>query len=364
MLGIDTRAAKAAWTVFLLAAVLYLLYMVRATLLIVVLSIFFAYLVYPLVRIGERYKPRLIPRTAVVAMVFLFLIALAGVSGAVFGSRIVDEAVRLSQDLPKLLDVANVSERIPLPRFLEPQRHKMVAFVTEQVQAGAGQAVPFAKRLGGSVLHIASNLIYLILIPILSFMLIKEGPAMRQNFLMLLDRSQSKLWGRITGDLDLLLAGFVRALLLLSLATFISYSAALSLMGAPYALLLGGTAALLEFIPFVGPLAAIGVLLAVLGFGGFEHLLWVLFFILAYRGLQDYVLAPYLMSEGVEVAPLLVIIGLLAGDQIAGIAGIFLSVPVIAAIRIIFMRVREAYTAKTGAPIPSPVGSGANSGSR
>lgn len=148
MLGIDTRAAKAAWTVFLLAAVLYLLYMVRATLLIVVLSIFFAYLVYPLVRIGERYKPRLIPRTAVVAMVFLFLIALAGVSGAVFGSRIVDEAVRLSQDLPKLLDVANVSERIPLPRFLEPQRHKMVAFVTEQVQAGAGQAVPLCQTTG------------------------------------------------------------------------------------------------------------------------------------------------------------------------------------------------------------------------
>jgi predicted PurR-regulated permease PerM len=143
------------------------------------------------------------------------------------------------------------------------------------------------------------------------------------------------------------------------LATFICYSAALSLMGAPYALLLGGTAALLEFIPFVGPLSAIGMILAVLGFGGFEHLLWVFFFILAYRGFQDYVLGPYLMSEGVEVAPLLVIIGLLAGEQIGGIAGIFLSVPLIAAIRIVFMRVREAYTAETNPPIPSPVSAGA-----
>lgn len=49
-------------------------------------------------------------------------------------------------------------------------------------------------------------------------------------------------------------------------------------------------------------------------------------------------LSPILMSEGVEVSPLLVIVGLLAGDQLGGVAGIFLSVPVIAALKIVFAR--------------------------
>ena len=55
---------------------------------------------------------------------------------------------------------------------------------------------------------------------------------------------------------------------------------------------------------------------------------------------QDYVLNPYLMSEGVEVSPLLVIVGLLAGEQLGGVTGIFLSVPVLAALKIILIRAR------------------------
>jgi len=57
-----------------------------------------------------------------------------------------------------------------------------------------------------------------------------------------------------------------------------------------------------------------------------------------YRLFQDYVLNPYLMSEGVKVSPLLVIVGLLAGEQLGGVAGIFLSVPVIAALKIVLSR--------------------------
>ena len=68
-------------------------------------------------------------------------------------------------------------------------------------------------------------------------------------------------------------------------------------------------------------------------------------FIVAYRAFQDYVLNPYLMSEGVEVSPLLVIVGLLLGDEIGGVAGIFLSVPVMAAIKIIVTHARASQRA-------------------
>ncbi|WP_278501429.1 AI-2E family transporter, partial [Paraburkholderia fungorum] len=61
------------------------------------------------------------------------------------------------------------------------------------------------------------------------------------------------------------------------------------------------------------------------------------------RLFQDYVLNPYLMSEGVEVSPFLVIVGLLAGDQLGGVAGIFLAVPVIAMLKIVIGRARVFY---------------------
>jgi hypothetical protein len=69
-------------------------------------------------------------------------------------------------------------------------------------------------------------------------LLIKEGPDMRDGLLSLLNRPNKKLWGAIIDDLDILLSRYVRALLLLSIATFVSYSIAFSLMGVPYGLLL------------------------------------------------------------------------------------------------------------------------------
>jgi predicted PurR-regulated permease PerM len=68
---------------------------------------------------------------------------------------------------------------------------------------------------------------------------------------------------------------------------------------------------------------------------------------MVYRIFQDYVLSPYLMSEAVDVPAIAIVFGLLAGDQLAGVAGIFLSVPVIAALRIIITRLRR----HSGGPI-------------
>ncbi len=110
-----------------------------------------------------------------------------------------------------------------------------------------------------------------VLVPVLSFLLIKEGPDMRDGLLSLLNRPNKKLWGAIINDLDILLSRYVRALLLLSIATFVSCSIAFSLMGVPYSLLLAGVAGLLEFIPFAGPLAAAVIAVVVAGFSGYEH---------------------------------------------------------------------------------------------
>ncbi|WP_394780567.1 AI-2E family transporter [Undibacterium sp.] len=338
MLGFDIRVAKITWTVFLVAFLLFIIYIVSSTLLVVVFSIFFSYLIYPLVQLVERYRPARIPRTASIALVFVLVVAIVAVAGSIFGSQIQDQAIKLSQQIPELLDAKNVSDRIPLPDFMEPLRQRVLDFVRGQVVNNVDQAMPLARNFGVSVMHAASNLIYLILVPVLSFLLIKEAPAIREELLSWLNYANKRMWSGIIKDLDVLLSKYVRALLLLSIATLFSYGIVFSVLGVPYALLLASIAAVLEFIPFAGPLAAVAIAVAVSAFSGYPHLVWLLGFIFAYRMFQDYVLNPMLMSEGVEVSPLLVIVGLLAGDQLGGVVGIFLSVPVIAALKIIFVR--------------------------
>jgi len=142
-------------------------------------------------------------------------------------------------------------------------------------------------------------------------------------------------------DINRLLGEYIRALVFLSLSSFIGYGLFLSLTGASYFLLLAGIAAICEFLPVVGPAAAGIVVLLVTGLSGYEHLVWFLIFWLVFRLFQDYVVSPYLMGKGVEMNPMLVLFGVLAGEKIAGVTGMFFSIPVLAILRVIFVRLRR-----------------------
>ena len=141
--------------------------------------------------------------------------------------------------------------------------------------------------------------------------------------------------------MHLLLAQYMRALVLLAAVAFVAYGLFFSLIGVPYGILLAAIAFLLEFIPLVGPLVAAVTILMVAGLSGFHHLLWILVFLAVFRVFQDYVLSPHLLSKGAKLHPLVVIFGILAGGQIAGITGSFLSVPVLATLRIVYRQLKK-----------------------
>ena len=63
-----------------------------------------------------------------------------------------------------------------------------------------------------------------------------------------------------------------------------------------------------------------------------------------YRVFQDYVLNPFLMSSGVEIHPILVLFGVLAGEKLGGIPGMFFSVPIMAILKVVLSNLSRAYT--------------------
>jgi predicted PurR-regulated permease PerM len=78
--------------------------------------------------------------------------------------------------------------------------------------------------------------------------------------------------------------------------------------------------------------------------------LWVVIFWGCYRVFADYVLSPYLMSSGVELHPLLVLFAVFAGERVAGIPGMFFSIPVIAILRVLYINLKTSYTRRRFSP--------------
>jgi predicted PurR-regulated permease PerM len=257
-----------------------------------------------------------------------------------FGSPVADQAASFGQELPHLLDPGVLAKRLPLPGFLEPFRARLADLGHSALHGGQAQAIAGAREIGAGLVHVAGNMVYIVVVPIFSFLMISQAPLIEKFLVAHAGDARGMLWVKIARDLNFLLSRYVRALSLLSLATLVTYGVVLSLLGAPFALLLAGAAAVLEIIPVFGPALAAIAIVTVAAFNGFAHVWWLLAFVVAYRIFQDYMLNPWLMSEGVHVPPILVVFGLLAGDQLAGVAGIFLSVPVIAAIRIVISRLR------------------------
>jgi predicted PurR-regulated permease PerM len=337
MLGIDKPALKIAWTVFLFALVGLLVYEIRHTLMIFVLALFFSHLLAPVVAFVERTGHKRVPRVVNLALVYVALLAVIVLTLISVGSRIVEQAASLAARLPELMR----HQDLPLPAWLEFARPRLAVLLQERLNDLEEHVLPILSSAGMQILSGIGNALSTILIPILSFFFLKDGPAIRKMIVESFARAHQPVVNEIIMDLNLLLAQYIRALVLLAIAAFLFYAGFLSMASVPYAILLAGIAAVFEFIPVAGPLVASAVILLVAAFTGYPHLLWIVIFLVIYRIFQDYVLNPYLMSSGVEVDPLLVLFGVLAGEQIAGVPGMFFSVPVIAALRVLYVRLRR-----------------------
>jgi predicted PurR-regulated permease PerM len=300
----------------------------------------------------ERITPRQVSPRIALAIVYLALVGAIVTLALTLGSRLADEANSLAMRLPALVRNPEWMQKVPLPSWLEPARAGMIQKMEDELSSGGEQILPYIKGLGGQLVSGAKYALYLVLIPILAFFFLKDGATIRDEFVAaLVEERRRPMVDNILEDINLLLGEYIRALVLLSAASFTANSLFLAFTGAPYAVLLAGAAALGEFVPVVGPVAGGLIIVIVTSLSGYSHVLLYLLFWVLYRVVQDYVLSPYLMSKGVQLNPMLVLFGVLAGDQIAGVLGMFLSVPLLAILRVLFVRLRRRRTLDLVAPL-------------
>jgi len=340
MLAIDRRALQVAWTLFLFTLTLLIIYEIGRTLIIFAIAVIFAHLLAPIVNFVERQFPARVPRVASLLIVYVALLGVMGGLAIPLAQRVTEEAAALAKNLPNVIK-SDPLAHLPIPGWLEPLRPDITSFVQQRLSNIGQEVGPMLTTLGTKVVTGIGSAVGVVLIPILSFFFLKDGPLLRDAIVDSVDLRRRELVDNIFSDIHFLLSQYIRALVLLSLATFIFYSIFLAIIGVAFPILLAVVAAALEFIPAVGPLAAAVIILIVAAVTGYGHLLILLLFFVIYRIFQDYVLNPYLMSAGVELHPLLVLFGVLAGDELLGIPGMFFSVPAMAALRLILIRLRR-----------------------
>ena len=199
--------------------------------------------------------------------------------------------------------------------------------------------IAWASDFGGRVTILLANTVWLVVIPILAIFFLRDGREFADSVIQIAERSrQRQFLSSIVEDLNVMLAGYIRAQLVLAGLSLVVYIIVLLLLRVPYAIILGIVGGALEFIPVAGPLVAALVILGVAFLTGYQHLLLLALFLSLWRLVQDYVNSPRIMGGKLELHPLAALFAILAGGEIAGVIGVYLSIPIMAALRILWKR--------------------------
>jgi len=333
------------FTALIFAVGLGFLYAARNTLILFLFAIFFAYLINPAVTRLERLVRN---RVWAITIIYLLLLVALVLFGLLIGPRIARQSSRLGESLPALMDNASNSQFSGqigqlTARFgkehgwTQDTQKRIKSFLISRREDLFG----LAKRIGVRAAESAQESWVLFLVPILAIFFLRDGGSFHEVLLELVQsRSRREFLEDVLHDLNKMLAEFIRAQLTLAGLSLVAYSSVLSAMRVPYALMLGTAGGALEFIPMAGPLVAGITMMAVAILSGYQHWPYLLLFLFLWRMLLDYAISPRIMGASVELHPLAALFGILAGGEIAGMLGVYLSIPVMASLRIVWRRWR------------------------
>ena len=345
--------ATAIGMVVLTALGLLFVYEVRRVLVWVIVALFFAVALYPVVNFLERRYPRA-PRSVgtlvVFLVVFLVLVGLA----AVFAVPLAREATDLAGQLPTLIADSRAG-RGPVGQFLERTN------ALEWVQQNQDRISEYGRNLATPALGIAkaaaTTVAGIVTIFVLAYLMVLEGPKAVDGALGLLgDQRRAERVRSVGHDCAKTVTGYLSGNLLISVICGGLTYGVLRLLGVPFAGLIALFVAIADLIPLIG--ATLGAVVAVTA--GFLHSVTagivVLVFFVLYQQLENHLLQPVILSRTVKLNPLTVLLAILLAVELAGILGALLAIPVAGIIQTV---ARDVWDHRRGRPKEEPtVGEG------
>jgi putative heme transporter len=317
-----------------------------------------------------RRLERVMPRGLAIPTVYIAGLAVLVLVGFLLASPVTSQITHFQQNLPQITRDAN-RDLVNVQNFLN--QHGLAVHITKQGQSAldtlqkdilkrSGDIVSFSRGLLSSVVTIGFDLV---LILVLSIYMLVYGRQIGE----LVRRVMPPGDGTPEDDYPLLVqhavSGYVRGQLMFSLIMGASAALVLAIFGIVglfpdgerYAVFFGAFYGLMEFIPYIGPVIGPAPAVLVALFQNPISAVWLILAFIALQQLEGHIVAPQVFRISLRINPILIIVSLLIGDQLYGIVGALVALPVIAVIRqtVLYLR-RHLVFERWG--VAAPAGSG------
>lgn len=327
----------------------FMVYWLQHLILLLILSVFFGYLIDPLVRLirrpfKERNKESFMPRSLAIVLAYLLVFAALALSISYLAPRISEQFKEFAGKFPEYSQsvrtrVNDLNERYksyPIPDEVRENIKEKTQGVIEDATAS------IATGVGSLFIGLVPFLPWIVLMPLLAFFFLKDIHAFKASILRMFPAGQWRYRAEVfLHDMNRTLAAYTRAQLISCVLIGVVCTLAFYLLDVPYALLLGVLAGILEFIPLAGPFVIGVIAVSIAAFYSPWQAGYVATFLIILRLVHDYVTYPRIVREGIHLHPLAIILAILAGGEVAGIIGIFLSIPVVAILAVVYKHILE-----------------------
>jgi len=325
----------------------WLLYLLAPVLTPFGIGALLAYLGDPLV---DRLEARRLSRTLGVVVVFTIIFLLLLILLLILVPMLERQIALFVQNLPQVL--------VWLQQQVMPHVTAITGIEGEALDAQAIKSALFGhwQQLGGALGHVLKTLsssgqvvlgwlAWIVLVPVVSFYLLRDWDIMVAHLRDLLPRRHEATVVKLLGECDAVMAEFLRGQLLVMLALATIYTLGLWIAGLDLALLIGLLAGLVSFVPYLGVIvglvaAGIAVLMQ---YHDLLHLVYVLVVFGVGQALEGMVLSPLLVGERIGLHPVAVIFAVMAGGQLFGFLGVLLALPAAAVIMVLLRHSRDRY---------------------
>lgn len=305
------------------------------------LSVFFYYLLRPLVNYMEKKK---LNRTLSILLIYL-------VFGILFALFIIglwpslrEQLINLVENAPNLINSLSLQlkelEQNGVITALFPEGSTPFSQITDYINKGFTFVTNYVS---GFFSLVSSFAIVLFTFPIILFYMLKQGEKFGRKLVHIAPKRFQKDSRDVVLEIDQALSGFIVGRVLVNLALGVLMYIGFLIIGLPYALLLTVIAVIMNFVPFIGAILS-SVPIVIMGLVVSPSVaIWSLIIILVAQQIQDNLVAPYVFGKKLDIHPLTTIILVLGAGDLGGIIAILIIIPVYMIVKIILVRIYQLF---------------------
>src|SRR6266480_2034053 len=313
-------------TVILVGILFWLSSQIIVVLLILLVAALLAYAVVPVIDLLHRFMPRFLA----MALVYLVAIALFGFLAYITVKTLIPQLNSLVQNVQKFVTPSSNGQQSPLDQalqslgFTQSQINSAAKQIQSQLSSSASAIAKGTEQFIGSFISAGFNILITVVV---SVYLLVDGYRLGKWLISSSPISQRGWVSTVLEILQRVVGGYIRGQIIMSSCMGVMQFIGMSILGVPYAGLIGMLAFILEFIPDIGTIVTGFVAVVIALTQSWQLALITLIYTIIVDCIEGYVLSPRIMGRAVEIRPVVSLLAMIAGSEVFGIWGAILAAP-------------------------------------